>query len=175
MKRRTAFALFVSAFWSIVPSATPAAQLFTGYPIRVNACNPRLEPVTYPGFVPGYYPANRYYWYDVYGYYYYQPPYMSNPTLAIDYVNTSSKRAKVVEFGLVAHRELVAEVRDVGTFSPNATIKHEFGLDPNVFPLGTALARCVPLYVQFEDGTDWTNPNLRALRRSMYPPPDTKR
>jgi hypothetical protein len=151
-------------------SSARAVELYTGYPIQVSACDPRAGFVAYPGFLPAYYPLNRYYWYDVYGNNYYQPPFASNPTLAIEYVNASSKTAKIVEFGLVAHRELVAEVRDVGTFSPNVTIKHEFGLNPNVFPLGTALARCVPLYVRFDDGTRWRNPNLPALRRSMYPP-----
>jgi hypothetical protein len=162
--------LGILALWSIGISLTPAAELHTGDPIRIDACNPRPGFVSYPGFAPGYYPINRYYWYDVYGYYYYQPPFVSNPTLAIDYVNVSSRTAEVIEFGLIAHRELVAEVRDVGTFSPDVTIKHEFGLSPNVFPLETAMVRCVPLYVRFEDGTRWRNPHLPSLRRSMYPP-----
>jgi len=147
-----------------------AAELRATYPIHVTACDPRPGSYSYPGFVPGYYPAYRYWWYDPYGYYYYQPPLASNPTLAIEYFNAWSKVAKIVEFGLIAHRELIAEVRDVGTFSPGITIKHEFGLNPNVFPLGTSMAQCVPLQVVFEDGSQWTNPHLRALRRSMYPP-----
>jgi hypothetical protein len=168
--RIAAMALGLLALWPCGSTSTSAAEYYTGYPVRVNVCEPRPGFVSYPGFAPGYYPLNRYYWYDVYGYYYYQPPFVSNPTLAIEYVNVSSQTAKVIEFGLVAHRELIAEVRDVGTFSPSVTIKHEFGLSPNVFPLGTALVRCVPLYVRFEDGTRWRNPHLPALRRSMYPP-----
>jgi hypothetical protein len=162
----------ILAFGACIAASTvssSAVQTQTTSPVHVESCNPRRGSVAYPGFVPAYYPGSRYYWNDIYGYRYYQPPVRSNPTLAIDYVNVSSTTAKVVEFGLVAHRELIAEVRDVGTFSPNATIKHEFGLNPNVFPLGTSLARCVPLYVEFEDGSRWKNPHLPALRRSMYP------
>ena len=53
---------------------------------------------------------------------------------------------------------MVAEVRDVGTFSPGAEIKHQFGLSPNVFPLGTSIVECVPLKITFVDGSKWKNP-----------------
>jgi len=43
-----------------------------------------------------------------------------------------------------------------------------FGLSPNVFPLGTGLARCIPLHIRFADGTTWKNPHLPALQRSIY-------
>ncbi len=76
-----------------------------------------------------------------------------------------------IEFGLVANGRLVAEVRDVGTFSPGAEIKHKFGLNPNVFPLQTSFAKCVPLHIKFADGTKWRNPNLPALQRSIYAHP----
>jgi hypothetical protein len=132
-----------------------SAVLHYGYPIRVASCDPR--PSYYdPGFYPHYYP---------YGYYGYGGPAM----LAIEYANTTSTPARVVEFGLVAHKELLAEVRDVGTFSPNITIKHEFEVSPNIFPIGTAFAQCVALFVEFQDGTHWQNPHLHQLRRSMYP------
>ena len=54
-----------------------------------------------------------------------------------------------IEFGLVARGTLIAEVRDVGKFSPNIEIKHSFGLSPNVFPIGTGLPQCVALRVTY--------------------------
>ena len=126
------------------------------YPIHVMTCDPRRYES--PGYDAGYYPGTPYYWRDVYGYRYLQPPPVNTATLGIDYVNRFSTTAKVIEFGLVARGVLVAEVRDVGTFSTGAEIRHQFGLDPHVFPLGTALPRCVALYVRFADGT-----------RSLYP------
>ncbi|MGZ3510220.1 MAG: hypothetical protein ACXWNK_02680 [Vulcanimicrobiaceae bacterium] len=78
--------------------------------------------------MPGFYPAGAYYWYDVYGYRYLQPPIVGDPTLSIDYINVSPKVTKEIEFGLSARGHLVAEVRDVGTFSPNVEIKHAFDL-----------------------------------------------
>jgi hypothetical protein len=53
----------------------------------------------------------------------------------------------------VARGQLIAEVRDVGRFSQGASIKHGFGLDPNVFPTGSALHQCVPLRVTYHNGT----------------------
>jgi hypothetical protein len=162
-----ALALGLSLFGAAVASV--AAQPVPARHIQVTACDPRPSYVAFPGYAPGYYLGPRYYWYDVYGYRYYQPPVPGSPTLAIEYTNVSPVAAKVVDFGLVARGSLIAEVRDVGTFSPNVEIKHEFGLSPNVFPIGSALVRCVPLYVEYVDGTHWTNPHLPALRRSIYP------
>jgi len=137
--------------------------------IDVSRCDPQSNHQTYPGYAPAYYPPGRFYWRDAYNLPYYQPPYATaNPTLAIDYRNVSSRTMHAVEFGLVARGTLVAEVRDVGTFSHGAEIKHEFGLNENVFPLGTALASCVPLRIEFADGEHWANPNLPALQRSIY-------
>ena len=149
----------------------PAAALVRG-PVNVQRCDPESGAVVArQGFVSAYYPPNPFYWQDVYGYRYYQPALVAaNPTLSIDYTNVSPKTARSIEFGLVARGDLIAEVKDVGTFSPNAEIKHRFGLDRNVFPIGTALPRCVPLRVAFTDGTRWVNPRLPALRRSLYNP-----
>ena len=59
--------------------------------IRVNRCDPQRQVTTvpaYPGFAPGFYPGNPYYWNDVYGYRYYQPQIVnSSGTLYLDYVN----------------------------------------------------------------------------------------
>jgi hypothetical protein len=144
--------------------------------IRVSKCEPYQNTTVVsggyaPGFVPAYYPypRNPYYWNDVYGYRYRQPQVVkSNPSLAIDYTNVGTKVASTIEFGLIARGALVAEVRDVGTFSPGAEIKHTFGISPNVFPIQTGLPQCVPLRITYKDGTHWKNPHLPAIQRSLY-------
>lgn len=156
------FAIFVCLV------CAPAAAQTLPPPVHVAACDPQPPSVVVPGYVHGFYPVGPYYWHDVYGYRFLEPPITNNPTLSIDYFNVSPKVATEVEFGLVARGHLVAEVRDVGTFSPNAEIKHTFGLNPNVFPLGTGLAACVPLRVTFADATTWINPHLPAFRSSIY-------
>jgi hypothetical protein len=149
-----------------------AAHLTTEHPIKVNACNPeRNVSYNYAGYTPGFYPyAYRGYWGwpSVYGPTYYQPSVSQNPTLGIDYVNVTSVVMKQIEFGLIVRGSLVAEVKDVGTFSPGAEIKHKYGLNPNVFPLQTSFAKCVPLKITFENGSTWKNPHLPAYRASMY-------
>lgn len=152
-------------------SFAPAAAAPHNHLVKVTTCNPeRNAYAAGPSYVPGYYPvATPYGWYDVYGYRYYQPPVVrNNPTLAIDYSNQTQKVMKEIEFGLIANGNLVAEVKDVGTFSPGVEIKHQFGLNENVFPLQTALAHCVPLRIHFADGTKWKNPHLPHLRRQLY-------
>jgi len=150
-----------------------AAHVTTPHPIRVSACNPeRNVTYNYAGYTPGYYPyAYRGYWGwpSVYGPMYYQPPVaQANPTLGIDYANATNVVMKQIEFGLIVRGALVAEVKDIGTFSPGAEIKHKFGLNPNVFPLQTSYAKCVPLKITFEDGSHWKNPHLPAYHASMY-------
>ena len=150
-------------------AVAPANALTPGrYPVHVASCQPSRNEMVSGGWVPAYYPRGPYYWPSVYGYSYYQPPVRTqNPTLSIEYRNVDDKPMKQIEFGLVANGNLVAEVRDVGTFSPGADIKHQFGLSPNVFPLSTALARCVPLKITYEDGTKWRNPHLPHLHRHL--------
>jgi hypothetical protein len=151
-----------------------ATQVTTAHPIQVNTCNPQRN-VTYnwSGYTPGFYPGTVYGgywgWPSVYGSMYYQPPSaQENPELGIDYKNVTSVVMKQIEFGLIVHGLLVAEVKDVGTFSPGAEIKHKFGLNSNVFPIQTSYAKCVPLKITFEDGSKWKNPHLPAYRASMY-------
>ena len=145
-------------------------HLTTPHPIKVSTCNPQRNTYMGGGFVPAYYGGVGPYWGwpSVYGMNYYSYPVQGNPTLSIDYKNATNVVMKDIEFGLIAHGQLVAEVRDVGTFSPGAEIKHEFGLNSNVFPLGTSLVECVPLKITYEDGSKWKNPHLPALRRSIY-------
>ncbi len=146
-----------------------ASAITHGNPIHVSNCNPLHGRVNTIGYVPGYYAGPRYLWPDVYGNRYYQRPITRTaPTLSIDYVNVSTQPVTSIEFGLIARGQLVAEVRDVGTFTPGAEIKHQFGLSPNVFPLSTGLARCVALRVKYEDGSIWRNPRLPALQRALY-------
>jgi hypothetical protein len=144
----------------------PAASL-----ISVNDCNPKLNyqqyGPAYVGYAPGLWRGG--YWGDVYGFNYYQPAVASaNPQLAIHYMNISPKTMTAIEFGLVANGVLVAEVRDVGTFSPHAEIKHRFALNPNVFPIRTGLPQCVPLHITFADGTKWRNPGLPPKNHQIY-------
>jgi len=143
------------------------------HPIKVSTCNPQRNTYMSGGFAPAYYPGGPYWgWPSVYGMNYYSYPVEGNPTLSIDYTNVTNLVMKSIEFGLIAHGNLVAEVRDVGTFSPGAEIKHQFGLSRNVFPLGTSFTECVPLKITFVDGSTWKNPHLPALRRSIYGHPE---
>ena len=52
-------------------------------------------------------------------------------------MNISPKVMKEVQFGLIANGILKAEAKDVGTFSPNAEIKHKYGIPASTFPIGT--------------------------------------
>jgi hypothetical protein len=170
MKRYGAVLAIVAA---MVVSAPPAqALVLKGNPVSVSACDPRLNrTVVQNGYFPGYYPGTPFYWNDVYGYRYFQPPVApSNPELSIDYSNATATVITKIEFGLIANGRLVAEVRDVGTFSPNVEIKHTFGISRNVFPLGTGMPQCVALTATFAGGKVWRNPHLPALRRALYGP-----
>jgi hypothetical protein len=150
-----------------------AAHVTTPHPINVNNCSPqRNVSYNWAGYTPGFYgPAvygGYWGWPSVYGPTYYQAPPQNHPTLGIDYVNATNVVMKQIEFGLIVRGDLVAEVKDVGTFSPGVEIKHEFGLSPNVFPLQTSFAKCVPLKITFEDGSKWKNPHLPRYQASMY-------
>lgn len=150
------------------------ATVKVAHPVEVTTCNPQRNAAVAAGYAPAFYPVGLgpyWGWPSVYGYRYYQYPVAGNPTLSIDYFNRTSVVMKDIEFGLIANGQLVAEVRDVGTFSPGIEIKHEFGLNRNVFPLRTGLPQCVTLKVTFADGTKWRNPHLPALRRSIYAQP----
>lgn len=167
------YAFIVAAAFAMVPWTAAGAVQHQESIVKVNRCAPEAnikQTSTYGAYSRGYYPASgRYYWIDPYGRRYYQYPVRStttsNPELAIDFVNTGSKPIKVIDFGLVAKGYVVAEVRDVGTFDTGAEIKHRFGLNQNVFPLGTGMAQCLPLRATFADGTVWTSPHLPHLKR----------
>jgi hypothetical protein len=164
------------ALASVMLAFSPAQALAqASAPVKVNKCLPIAPKTTvhYSGYTPAYYPSNPYYWRDPYGSRYRQYPvsaktHTTTPTLDIDYVNVTRNPLAQIDFGLLAKGVLVAEVRDVGTFSPGAEIKHSFGLNPNVFPLGTGLAQCVPLHATYKDGTTWKNPHLPGPNQSIY-------
>jgi hypothetical protein len=165
------FSLGVAALCLLCSAPAMSVMVHTAHPIKINRCNPQRNTYTQTGYVPAYYPVGvgpYWGWPSVYGYRYYQYPVSGHPTLAIDYMNATSTVMKEIEFGLVVRGTLVAEVRDVGTFSPGAEIKHEFGISPNVFPIQTSFPECVPLKITFSDGTKWKNPHLPALHRSIY-------
>lgn len=158
--------------WIAAGTGSANALTYSGL-IKVQQCKPALNETTFAGgpaygWAPGYYPSGPYYWSNVYGYRYYQPPVTTtSPELGIDYTNISHKTMREIEFGLIANRNLVAEVKDVGTFSPGVEIKHKFGISENVFPVQTALAECVPLKVLFADGTQWKSPHLPKLKHPL--------
>jgi hypothetical protein len=150
------------------PAVPRANQL-----VKIQHCSAALNINQSPGYVgPMYGPGWGYrgaYWGDAWGASFYQPPVTSAlPQLAIDYTNVSHKTMKQIEFGLVANGILKAEVKDVGTFSPGAEIKHKFGISAGVFPLGTGLPQCPPLRITFDDGTKWRNPMLPPKNEHIY-------
>lgn len=154
----------------------PQHQPFTRKLFTINRCDAKENVVTsggyYGGYYPGYYPARPYYWGDYYGARYYQPPTTSaSPTMYVDFVNLTHKPMSEIEWGLVANGHLVAEAKDVGTFSPGVEIKKKYGISSNVFPLQTGLPQCVALGVKWSDGTRTINPNLPARIRDMYVSP----
>jgi hypothetical protein len=163
---------------ALLPSAGTAATETTAVApvppahelISVSNCNPQLnyrQSGGFYGYAPGPWPGG--YWPDAYGYRYYQPPVATTlPQLGIDYRNITPKTMHSIEFGLIANGRLVAEVKDVGTFTQNAEIKHTFALNPNVFPLQTGLPQCVPLRIIFADGTKWRNPMLPPKNQHIY-------
>jgi hypothetical protein len=154
------------------PAAAPAPHVPSGRSlISVNDCNPKLNVQQYGGGYVGYAPVawGGGFWGDPYGARFYQPPVTTtSPQLAIHYKNISPKTMTTIDFGLVANGVLVAEVRDVGTFTPHAEIKHRFALNPNVFPLRTGLPQCVPLHIVFSDGSKWRNPALPPPNQKIY-------
>lgn len=155
------------------PLHTRPPHVTIAHPIAVSKCTPNRNTYMATGYTPAYYPGGPYWgWPAVYpGYTYYQYPVQGEPTLAIDYHNDTTVVMKTVEFGLLARGDLIAEVRDVGTFSPGAEIRHEFGLNPSIFPLSTSVVKCVPLKIEFADGSVWKNPHLPRLNRHIYGKP----
>ena len=164
--------------FAFVAIATPStAQVpFTHELFRVDRCEAHANVLAMPrGFRPGFYPAGRrWLWNDPYGFAFYQPPFATtNPAMYVDFTNVTTHVMTSVVWGLVANGRLVAEARDIGTFSPGAKIQRAYGISINAFPLQTALPQCVALEVTFQDGARRRNPNLPPIQHSIYvsPPP----
>ena len=167
----------VVSLMAVTPAGAASSQSGASL-IKVNRCDPQLNPGTPggyaygPGYTPGYYPRRAYSYNP--GYYnrtYYQPPSTGSAELAIDFVNLSPNTMKTIDFGLVANGKLVAIVRDEGTFSRGAEIKHKFGISPNVFPISTGLPVCALLHVVYQNGTTWTDPKLPPDNPAIYTAP----
>ncbi len=156
---------------AVLPPATPIPGVPLGPSlVKIDVCDaagPGAPHVNYQPFMTSAYTGGT--WNDMYNTQYYQPSVSNNAgSLAIEYQNISNKTMKVIEFGLMADNILLAEVRDTGTFTHGATIKHKFGVSPNIFPLGTGKPACVVTYVEFANGTKWTNPHLPPSDKTLY-------
>ena len=174
MKRLFVLAAIVALASAAVSNAH--AMTYSGL-VRVSTCRATLNVRSFygGGWTSGYYPpyGYRHYWPwpSVYGWIYDEPPITStNPELGIDYINVSDREMREIEFGLVAHGYLIAEVKDVGKFSPGAEIKHRFGLNDSIFPLPTSVTECVPLRITYMDGSTWTSPHLPMLKHPLGKP-----
>ncbi|HEV3153843.1 MAG TPA: hypothetical protein VGZ02_08580 [Candidatus Baltobacteraceae bacterium] len=132
-----------------IPAAAQTLTQTPGSKITVSQCNPHQHHVGMPGHP----------WIDPYGIYHGAEPFpYTEGFLEVGYTNNASKPAKEVDFGLVSRGSLIAYAKDVGTFSPGVAIDHEFSVDPEIFPIGTALPYCAVLRVVYTDGTQWQNP-----------------
>jgi hypothetical protein len=147
------FAAALAAFaLAALPASAQGLQQTPGSRITITQCNPHRHRVS------GAHP-----WIDPYGVYHGPEnfPYTEG-FLAVTYTNDAPKAAKEIDFGLVARGSLIAVTKDVGTFTNGATIAHEFSVDPEIFPVGTAFPYCAVLRVQYADGSIWNNPNPPA-------------
>ncbi len=76
----------------------------------------------------------------------------------IDYVNTGSKAAKSVTFG-VGYRNSAShfyrKVTDDGAFAPGALINHHFDLYNDITYAGKQTTSCSAISVKWSDGTTW--------------------
>lgn len=133
-----------------VPAAAQDLKQTPGSQITVTQCNPHRHPAGYAGHP----------WIDPYGIYHtaHDFPYTVG-YLGVVYTNDAPKDAKEVDFGLVSRGSLIAIAKDVGNFTTGVKIDHEFSVDPEIFPIGTAFPYCAVLRVKYADGTQWRNPS----------------
>lgn len=138
----------VCALFIAVPAAAQDLRQTPGSQITVTQCNPHRHQAGSPGHP----------WIDPYGIYHGVDHFPYDVGfLGIAYTNDAAKTATEIDFGLVSRGSLIALTKDVGTFSTGAKIDHEFSLDPEVFPIGTAFPYCAVLRVKYADGTEWRN------------------
>jgi hypothetical protein len=80
--------------------------------------------------------------------------------LMIAYANTSMNPISVIDFGLVRDGKLIAMVRDTGRFASQAQVMHAFIISDKTVPDNPASVSCVPLRIQYANGTSWMNQNV---------------
>lgn len=133
-----------------IPAAAQDLKQTAGSQITVTQCDPHRHQAGYAGHP----------WIDPYGIYHNADhfPYTAG-YLGVAYTNDAPKAATEVDFGLVSRGSLIAIVKDVGSFSTSAKIDHEFSVDPEIFPIGTAFPYCAVMRVKYADGTEWRNPS----------------
>lgn len=150
MKRLFWLLLAAAACFAALPANAQELRQTPGSRITVSQCSPHRHRVGTPAHP----------WIDPYGIYHDVTgfPYQVG-FLGITYTNDAPVAAKEIQFGLVSRGTLIAVSKDDGTFSSGVKIDHEFSLDPEVFPIGTALPYCAVLHVKYADGTQWRNPN----------------
>lgn len=124
---------------SVGASAQPAPS---PSPIAIHSCGRMPQTIYGPFINPSIDPPNI--------------PY--GVVLGIEYVNTGSRVAKSIEFA-VSSSDTYFAVRDVGTFSPGALIKHTFqetigqgAILPWILP---PYVHCAATRVEYSDGTVW--------------------
>lgn len=147
----------------VLLGAAAAGASSTTHGIRVEECYPQAgNPGTqWTQYYGGGYPMA---YYGPYrggpvahtGNIYYEPG--TPPSLSVGFVNSSPETATIVDFALVAKGHTLAIVRDKGSFGQNARIDHVFGLDPNVFPIGTSIVSCIPMHITYANGGTWNYP-----------------
>ena len=69
--------------------------------------------------------------------------------VTIRFVNTSSKTASAILFGIYAGDEQLATIRDKGTYAPGASIDHTFSVDYELLPAGTTGFSCRTIGVEY--------------------------
>ena len=137
--------------------------------VKISRCDAQFNVGSggsYVGYNDGYYPSTPYYWDDPFGLAYYQPPASYPSRLYIDFTNVSSKPIATIVFGLVVVDILIAEVRDQGTFTPNAEIKRRYGIHPPATP--RVKPQCVALKIEYSDGTKWKLSPMPTAENGMY-------
>jgi len=175
MKQFVLRSCFVAGVFLMVWSGAVAST--SSSPLKVNRCDLEIRggraggyssTTGFTGYTSGWTPGAPYYFNDPLGASYYQPPTSGSSNLFIDFVNVTNKEMKVIEFGAEYRGVLVAEARDVGTFSSNAEIKRKYGVNPNLEPPKGLQLKCEPLKIEYADGTVWTRSSMPSPSPELY-------
>ncbi|MBV8222541.1 MAG: hypothetical protein JO293_04225 [Candidatus Eremiobacteraeota bacterium] len=154
-----------------------AASANSANPIKVGRCDLEVRggrpggyssTTGFVGYTSGYTPGAPYWFNDPMGHAYYQPSTSGSANLFIDFTNVSGKEMKIIEWGADVRGVLVAEARDAGKFSPNAEIKRKYGVEPNIVPREGVKLTCVPLKIEYADGTTWSDKDMPPPSATLY-------